>query len=248
MGCYPDDAFESRALESGKWVRCPSHRPIVEWAPGAGCQPPSGDSHGRLSPKVLNRLDDASRVGCDINRVGKYQIRWMGGPPVTLVVLPVPKEERAAAALMQGTPLTPDASFRHNLAVYAGYVLLANFFPTAAFGPKFQAKARGFYECLIADNPNDAHPGDYAGLLRSSLESNSSDALTWSTQLTAHREFIFADAVRMLLADDLVFLGRCREALKQLKRISSDDKREIAAKYLAELEAVRTQPNSVCKD
>jgi hypothetical protein len=246
----PQVAFESRTLESGKWIPCPTHSRSLDYFAGSVCAPPRRDSRGWLAPTVLNRLDNASVVGCDINKVGKYQIRWMGGPPVTLVVLPVPKNERAAAALMRGTPLTPDASFRNNLAasVYAGYVLLVNFFPTAAFGPKFEANARGSQESLVADNTDDAHVGDYAGFLRSSLASHSSDALTWNTQLTAYPKVIFADDARMLLVDDLVFLGRCSEALKQLKRISSNAKREIEAKYIGELHAVRMQPDSICTD
>jgi hypothetical protein len=246
----PEVAFESRALESEKWVACPFRSWTGDYFAGTVCGPPRGDARGWLAPTVLNRLDDASMVGCNINRPGKYQIRWMGGPPVTLVVLPVPKNERAAAALMTGTPLTPDASFRNNLAasVYAGYVLLLHFFPTGAMGPKFEANARSSQESFVADNADDPQVGEYASFLRRLLESRRSDALTWNTQLTAHPEFIFADDVRMLLADDLVFLGRCSEALRQLKRISSDDKREIAANYLGQLEDVRTQPNSICSD
>lgn len=66
------------------------------------------------------------------------------------------------------------------------------------------------------------------------------------THLMAYPEFAFADQARLLLADDLVFLGRCEEARRDLLLVQSNTERRIAMKYLAELDSLNVGAQSAC--
>src|SRR5208283_2498509 len=134
-----------------------------------------------------------------------------------VVVRPVPENERAGAALMRGTPLTKDASFVGKLAssAYAGYVIF-RFFPERSEGPGKSMRERLAEERFFEKRQ-----------LQASIASRSRDALAMQIYLKAHPDFIFVDRARLVLADQLVFLGQCEDARRELRQVTGES-REVA--------------------
>jgi len=207
-------AFEYRKVGKYYWDICDRDLSVVP--------EPRGED-GRLP------LVDV-RHQCQIVTPGAYELRFHGSP-VGFEVLPIPPDERGAAALLDAADGgVLDSSHYHGAlarSLYAGYAMVGD--PSAPPpGPVSIARRLDAARTL-----SDAERQARRGRLAQAVDD-------YGAQLQAHPEFVFFRRLTLQLASALLELGRCAEARQRLESIASGEEGRTARQFLDELPALES--------